>query len=89
MEISGGDGRAGVSGTGRGFGAGCCLRLGSSFGSRFRRSGISDTDGASVVDGILCVVFVVLKLESSRQFHGGVTGIRQIGPNVRLALASK
>ena len=40
-DRSGGDGRFGVSGTGRGFEAGATFRLGCSFGSRSRRSGIA------------------------------------------------
>lgn len=72
VERTGGDGRVGVSGMGRGFEAGGCLRLGSSLGRRFRRSGMSVAGGACVVEGILCMVFVMLQIASWRGNHIGV-----------------
>lgn len=56
--MSGGVGKAGVSGTGKGFGGGWLRLRGSSLGSRFRRSGIvvfeagRDDGDDSVIEGI-------------------------------------
>ena len=63
VESSGGGGRFGVSGTGRGFAAGGGRRRGVSFGSRSRRSEIAPAGRSfkvlPVLDGIIDSVVVV------------------------------
>jgi hypothetical protein len=55
LDSSGGGGRSGVSGTGRGFEGGGWRFLGWSFGRRSRRSGIAEAGGVPVVEGIFSV----------------------------------
>lgn len=61
VERSGGEGRFGVSGTGRGFEEGADRRRGCSFGNRSRRSGILP-DGISLGASVLVALGGILKM---------------------------